>query len=191
MFTGKKPNVSHFRNFGSPIYFHVPKEKRRKLGASGKNGIFVGYSENSKGYRIYVASQKEVETSHDVTFNEDIALRNINNLPILTKDKEADTGNQGEKEDETMPDVNEPMDPIYPLPHELYSSQRRPSCLRKTLKDFERHIAPRGTFHESKKSNRYQGYLTTMSTIIQNEPSSFEEVMNQKVWKDAINEEYE
>jgi len=58
MFTGKKPDVSHFRVFGSPVYFHVPKEKRSKLGASGKKGIFVVYSENSKGYGIYVAGQK-------------------------------------------------------------------------------------------------------------------------------------
>ena len=144
MFAGKKPDVSHFRIFGSPIYFHVLKEKRSKLGASGKKGIFVGYSENSKGYRIYVASQKEVEISHDVTFDEDMALRKINNLPILRKDKEADTGNQGEKEDETMPDVDESMDPIDPLPHEPSSSKRRPSWLRETLEYAERHIAPRG-----------------------------------------------
>ena len=55
MFTGKKPDISHFRIFGSPVYFHVPKEKRNKLGASGTKGIFVGYSENTKGYRIYVS----------------------------------------------------------------------------------------------------------------------------------------
>ena len=87
-----------------------------------------------------------------------------------------------------MPDVDEPMDPP---PHEPSSSKRRPSWLRETLEDAKRHIAPRGTFRESKKSNRYQGYLTTMSTIIQNEPSSFEEAMKQQVWKDAMNEEYE
>lgn len=47
VFTGKKPNVSHFRIFGCSVYFHVPKEKRNKLEASGKKGIFVGYNENS------------------------------------------------------------------------------------------------------------------------------------------------
>ena len=55
MFTSKKPDISHSRIFGSPVYFHVLKEKRNKLGASGKKGIFVGYGENTKGYRIYVA----------------------------------------------------------------------------------------------------------------------------------------
>ena len=76
----------------------------------------MGYSENSKGYRIYVAGQREVEISHDVTFDEDIALSKINNLPIPRKDKEVDTRKQGAKEDETMPDIDEPMDPIDPPP---------------------------------------------------------------------------
>jgi len=39
MFTSKKPKVSHFRIFGSHVYFHVLKEKRNKLGASGKKGM--------------------------------------------------------------------------------------------------------------------------------------------------------
>ena len=83
MFTGKKPDVSHFRIFGSPVSFHVPKEKMNKLGAFGKKGIFVGYGENTKGYRIYVASQREVIISHDVTFDEDMALCKVINLPTL------------------------------------------------------------------------------------------------------------
>ena len=74
-----------------------------------------------------------------------------------------------------MLDVDEPMDPIDPLPHEPSSSKMRPSWLRKTLEDVERHIAPRGTFHESKKSNRYQGYLAAMSIIVQFKPCTFEE----------------
>ena len=41
-FTGKKPDVSNFRMFFYPTYFHVPKEKRNKLEAYGKKGIFVG-----------------------------------------------------------------------------------------------------------------------------------------------------
>eukprot|EP00253_Pinus_taeda_P003735 PITA_03735 len=188
MFTGKKLDVSHFRIFGSPVYFHVPKEKRNKLGASGKKGIFVGYSENSKGYRIYVVGRREVEISHDVTFDEDMALSKVDNLPIPRKTKEANNKKLDEKEDKTM---EEPMDPIDPPLPEPSSSRKRPSWLRGTLDGAEGHIAPRGTFRESKKPTRYQGYFTIMSTIIQNEPSSFEEAVKHQVWKDAMNEEYE
>ena len=65
-----------------------------------------------------------------------------------------------------MPDVEGSMDPIDPPPSEPSSSKTRPSWLRDTLEDVKRHIAPRGTFRESKKSNRYQGYLVAMSTIV-------------------------
>ena len=79
------------------------------------------------------------------------------------------------------------MDPIDPPP----SSKRRPSWLRDTLKDAKRHIAPRGTFRESKKPKRYQGYLAAISTIVQSEPGTFEEVVKHQVWKDVMHEEYE
>ena len=53
VFFGKKPEVSHLRIFGCPVYIHISKEKRTKLDPSGKKGIFVGYSESLKAYRIY------------------------------------------------------------------------------------------------------------------------------------------
>eukprot|EP00253_Pinus_taeda_P029377 PITA_29377 len=137
-----------FRIFGTPVYFHVRKEKRNKLGASGKKGIFVGYGENTKGYRIYVVGQREVVISHDVTFDEDMALSKVNNLPALRSSQEADTREPKEKDDELMPDVEEPMDLIDPPPHEPSSSRKRPSWLRGLLDDAEGHAAPRGTFRE-------------------------------------------
>jgi hypothetical protein len=50
----KKPSVEHLRIFGCLVYIHVPKDKRKKLEPSGKRGIFVGYSESLKAYKIYV-----------------------------------------------------------------------------------------------------------------------------------------
>jgi hypothetical protein len=47
MFTGKKPDVSHLKIFGCPVFIHIPKEKRNKMDPSGKKGIFVGYCEVS------------------------------------------------------------------------------------------------------------------------------------------------
>ena len=65
-----------------------------------------------------------------------------------------------------MPDVEGPMDPIDPPPGDPSTSRKRPLWLKDTLEDAERHIAPRGTFRESKKLNKYQGYLAAMSTIV-------------------------
>ena len=52
VFSSKKPKVSHLRIFGCLVYIHISKENRTKLDISGKKGIFVGYSESSKDYRI-------------------------------------------------------------------------------------------------------------------------------------------
>jgi hypothetical protein len=54
VFSGIKPEVGNLRILGCPMYIHVPKERRTNMEPSGKNGVFVGYSENSKAYRIYV-----------------------------------------------------------------------------------------------------------------------------------------
>ena len=35
MYTRKKPELSHLKIFGCPIYVYIPKEKRTKLDASG------------------------------------------------------------------------------------------------------------------------------------------------------------
>lgn len=68
VFTKVKPNISHLRIFGCPVYIHDPKEKRTKLEPSGRKGIFVGYSETSKAYRIFIPGQKSIELSRDVIF---------------------------------------------------------------------------------------------------------------------------
>lgn len=47
---------------------HIPKERRLKLDAKSKEGIFVGYSENVKGYRIYFQQSKKVEILNDIIF---------------------------------------------------------------------------------------------------------------------------
>jgi hypothetical protein len=52
--TSEYLEVGHLMIFGCRVYIHVPKEKRTKMEPSGKKGIFVGYSETSKAYRIYV-----------------------------------------------------------------------------------------------------------------------------------------
>jgi hypothetical protein len=43
-FHGKKPNVSHLRVFGAPVYMHVPKELRDKLEPVSEKGRFWGMS---------------------------------------------------------------------------------------------------------------------------------------------------
>ena len=48
----KRPDISHLRIFGSPIYMHVTKDARKKLESTTEVGIFVGYTDTSHNYRV-------------------------------------------------------------------------------------------------------------------------------------------
>ena len=75
LFKGKKHEVSHLKIFGCLVYVHIPNEKRTKLDPSRKKGIFVGYCEVSKAFRIYIPGFHHMEISRDVTFDEEAALK--------------------------------------------------------------------------------------------------------------------
>jgi hypothetical protein len=67
---GMKPNLRHLQVFGSIVYVHILKEKRRKLDAKAEKCILVGYSDEQKGYKCYNPRTKEACVSHDVVFDE-------------------------------------------------------------------------------------------------------------------------
>ena len=64
VFTGEKLDISHIWIFGCHVYIHIPKEKRTKMEPSRKKGVFVGYSETSKEFRIYVPGKRHVCLSY-------------------------------------------------------------------------------------------------------------------------------
>jgi hypothetical protein len=45
------------------------------MDTSGNKGIFVGYCEVSKAFRIYILGYHHIEISRDVTFDEDVAIK--------------------------------------------------------------------------------------------------------------------
>ena len=49
---------------------------------SRNKGIFVGYSENSKNYRIYFPGYKKVDIIRDMTFEEDSTYNKSKKIPI-------------------------------------------------------------------------------------------------------------
>jgi hypothetical protein len=73
-FHGKKPNVSHLREFGAPVYMHVPKELRDKLEPVSEKGRFLGYEPDAKAYRILRERDNRVIVSRDVIVDERLAV---------------------------------------------------------------------------------------------------------------------
>ncbi|KAL0451614.1 UNVERIFIED_CONTAM: Retrovirus-related Pol polyprotein from transposon TNT 1-94 [Sesamum latifolium] len=68
---GYKPVVTHLRVFGSIAYTHIPHQKRTKLDDKSARYVFIGYDQNSKGYKLYNPSNGKIEISRDVEFDEE------------------------------------------------------------------------------------------------------------------------
>jgi hypothetical protein len=52
LWTGNRPRLSHLRAFGCVTFVHLPSAKRDKLEKTSFKGIFVGYSQTVRQYRI-------------------------------------------------------------------------------------------------------------------------------------------
>ena len=50
--SGHKLDVTHFRIFGSRAWDRIPIEKKKALQPQSQECLFVGYSEDSKGYKL-------------------------------------------------------------------------------------------------------------------------------------------
>lgn len=62
---GRVPSVNHLHIFGSKAYV-LNKHKKGKFEPRANVGMFVGYSEESKAYRIWMPNQKKVIVTRDV-----------------------------------------------------------------------------------------------------------------------------
>ena len=74
-FTGRRLDIGHLRMFGYLTYSHVPSEKRTKSEPTAEKGILMGYSEMTKGYQIYLPTQRKLVVRRDVQFEEDQAFQ--------------------------------------------------------------------------------------------------------------------
>ena len=56
----RKPNVIHLKIFGSIANAHVSSEIREKFDEKSVKCIFIGYSAETKGYRLYNPNTKKI-----------------------------------------------------------------------------------------------------------------------------------
>jgi hypothetical protein len=160
MFTGKKLEVSHLKIFGCPVFIHILKEKRKKLEPSRKKGLFVGYCEVSKAFRIYIPGHRHIEINRDVTFDEDAALKKSRRCqleevyeeePVIPRTvvrevpraaepmREVVTSSDEEiLEDHDILEVQEP-------PQMTILHKRKPAWARELIQDGEKYGVPEGT----------------------------------------------
>jgi hypothetical protein len=187
MFIGKKPEVSHVKIFGCIVFVHIPKENRTKLDPSGKKGIFVGYCEVSKAFRIYIPSYHHIEINRDVTFDEYATLkisRKCQLEEVYEEEHVAPKVAETVKEVTVTPDdeITEDHDMIeYQEPPRMtISHKRKPTWAREIIQDVDKYGAPKGTMRQRKKPKPFSRYMAWMCDLVEKEPTCFEEVVQEK-----------
>ncbi|KAK0581559.1 hypothetical protein LWI29_015137 [Acer saccharum] len=74
LWRGRKPNVSYFHTFGSKCYILNDRDQLGKFDTKSDEGIFIGYTLNSRAYRVFNLKTLSVIESSNVVFD-DIRLK--------------------------------------------------------------------------------------------------------------------
>jgi hypothetical protein len=75
LWKGRKPTVKYFHVFGSKCYILVDREQRRKMDPKSDEGIFLGYSTNSKAYRVFNNRTRTMMESINVVIDDSPGVR--------------------------------------------------------------------------------------------------------------------
>jgi hypothetical protein len=70
LLTGKKPNISYFRVFGSKCFILVKRGRKSKFAPKAVKGFLLGYDSNTRAYRVFNKSSGLVEVSCDIVLDE-------------------------------------------------------------------------------------------------------------------------
>jgi hypothetical protein len=208
MFTGKKPEVSHLNIFGCPVFIHIPKEKSNKMEPSRKKGIFVGYCEVSKAFRIYIPGHRHIDISRDVTFDEDETLMKSRKCHLEEVYEEKPVIPRVAESVREVPRAAEPVREVVTSPdeeiledHDVAEFQeppqmtilhkRKPTWARELIQDGEKYGVPEGTTRQVKRPKPFSSYMALMCDLLEKEPTCFEDAIQKKEWVDAMTEEYQ
>ncbi|XP_024164226.1 uncharacterized protein LOC112171246 [Rosa chinensis] len=118
---GKKPNVSHLRVFGNPCYIYRDREYLAKFDVKSDKGVFLGYSLNSRAYRVYNKRTCSVMETINVSIDDSIVL---SHTPCISfdqvlfereKDDDAAAAAEGQEDEEASEGIDDTsaIQPVY------------------------------------------------------------------------------
>lgn len=177
-----KPDLKHFKIFGSKCFVHVPAAKRRKLDNRADSMIFVGYDNQSKAYRCWNPVTDRIVISRDVRFK--MPGFDEDTVDDLTCEKEVD-----QCEDKVIGELSEEKVEISDCADDESDFEGFEDA-----NDFESAEAPRRSERANKgiPPERLINEINIIEKI--EEPKSLKEVMSSKYkkeWLQSMKEEME
>lgn len=187
IWSGKKPDLSNLKLFGCRAMAHIPKQKRKKWDSKSEECVFVGYLEESKGYRLIQPLTGKLVKSRDVVFIE--STDGTEEVPI------------GDILDESLTDsvgaigpnsVTTTADDMVSGEEEYFTddSEYIPECEVPLSTDISVRRSERAP-----KPKTYDGFVMFSNESIEaGDPFTVEEALNgpdADFWKKAMKEEYD
>ena len=198
---GTKPSVNHMRVFGSVCYVLIPDEKRRKWDDKSKKAIFVGYSSQTKGYRVYLLEENKVDISRNVIFQErsrwDWEKKEV--IKHLSVSSELEVIKEGTRTDEPEPSDYEPGERRNTQPSSpnqvSVNSEEKSNRLNRVL-DSPSSSPPNRKIRGMDDLLLSAPYTDTEYSAVTEgcyssfeEPTLFDEAVKHKEWREAMKEE--
>ena len=170
---GRKPTVKYFHIFGSTCYILADREQRRKMNPKSDEGLFLGYSTNSRAYRVFNSRTKTVMESINVV---------VNDFGPATPDVEPDAGTSCDTQDEA--DEIKSTEEI--IESEI-TQEKNPSIRLQKMHPKELIIGDpnRGVTTRSREN------IVNSSFVSKIEPKHVKEALTDEFWINAMQEELE
>ncbi|KZV27848.1 hypothetical protein F511_36126 [Dorcoceras hygrometricum] len=173
--SGQTPGVHHLRIFGSIAYAQLSEQERSKLDDRSRKLVFIGYNENSKGYKLLSPDSRRIVISRDVEFDEDATWNWISKTENDSYDIFTYFGEENDMEQEV-----EQQDPT-PPPSSGLSNTPGSSSGEKTPK--YRSLAD--IYNETQAIDG----MNFFCLLADAEPLSFDEAEKDEKWRRAMDEE--
>ncbi|CAM8966101.1 unnamed protein product [Rhodiola kirilowii] len=201
LWKGKRPTVKYFHVFGSQCYILRDREYLQKLDPKSDEGIFLGYSSNSRAYRVYnkrtgvvmesinVVVQDVVPGAPETYAADDDDVPSLpdhlgTNCPNTTATSNADptlsTSNDNQPAEDDDPDTTPPDSPRVLHPSRAIEKNHP---ISEVIGDPNDGIITRG---KQVNFRDLAGFACFISSI---EPKNIKEAINDEYWVVAMQEE--
>jgi len=166
---GRKPDVSHLREFGCDVWVLDEMLNLSKLKPRAKKMIFTGFMDGSKSIRYYDPETRRIKVSRNISFHENeepSMLDYITVIPGLPSEGETqdDSDKQAESQEEEMTSSSQP---------------EVPRTVPVTLPTETRALRPRNVIDYKKSGNPDARKPSDRLTMQQNAPTSLPPVQNE------------
>ncbi|KMQ86179.1 retrovirus-related pol polyprotein from transposon tnt 1-94 [Lasius niger] len=190
---GKATAKLELKIFGTDVYTHIPKEKRTKWSPKAKKGVFVGYDENTKGYRVFFETESRVEICRDIKF---LPKKLEAKVEAKERNETAEVQEMATEEDEEEPDANQ-----QPVEHEeiLEEEEQEPEDAEPDRQEEGerpneegRRLRNRENIRRPNRYNEYELNIENLLVAESKQPTTHQQAIQSKeaeLWKKAMMEE--